>query len=115
MKKVFEIKQGNKITQVAWISSAEYEKGSGMVELQFSPKLKPYMIRLGTLFTQYKLANILSMKSKYSPQIYEILKCNEFKNQGYVEIDVQELRKLLKAENIYSKYNDFKRYVIKRT
>lgn len=29
-----------------------------MVELQFSPKLKPYMIKLGTLFTQYKLANI---------------------------------------------------------
>ncbi|EPY2275150.1 replication initiation protein [Clostridium sporogenes] len=115
MKKVFEIKQENKITQVAWLSSAEYEKGSGTVELQFSPKLKPYMIKLGSLFTQYKLANILSMKSKYSPRIYEILKCNEFKNQGYVEIEVQELRKLLKAENIYPKYNDFKRYVIKRT
>lgn len=64
MKKVFEIKQGNKITQVDWISSAEYEKGSWMVELQFSPKLKPYMIKLGTLFTQYKLANIWHIKRK---------------------------------------------------
>lgn len=115
MKKVFEIKQGNKITQVAWLSSAEYEKGTGMVELQFSPKLKPYMIKLGSLFTQYKLANILSMKSKYSPRIYELLKCNEFKKQGYIEIEIDELRKLLKSENVYPKYNDFKRYIIERT
>src|SRR5659263_164027 len=77
MKKVFEIEEGKKIIQVAWLSSVVYEKGDGMVELEFSPRLKPYMIKLGNLFTQYKLANILSMKSKYSPRIYEILKCNE--------------------------------------
>lgn len=115
MKKVFEIRQGNKITQVAWLSSAEYENGTGMVELEFSPKLKPYMLQLKEKFTQYKLANILSMKSKYSPRIYEILKCNEFKKQGYIEIEVEELRKLLKADTVYPKYNDFKRYIIERT
>ena len=79
MKKVFEIQEGKKIIQVAWLSSAEYEKGSGRVELQFSPKLKPYMLKLNKLYTSYKLANILNMKSKYSPRIYEFLKCNEFK------------------------------------
>mgnify|MGYP001010096587 CR=1 FL=1 len=52
------------------------------------------------------------MKSKYSPRIYEFLKCNEFKKQGYVEIDINNLRKLLKAESIYPRYNDFKRFVI---
>lgn len=65
------------------------------------------------MFTQYKLANTLSMKSKYSPRIYELLKCNEFKKQGYIEIE--DLRKLLKAENIYPLYADFKRYIIQRT
>jgi plasmid replication initiation protein len=115
MKKVFEIQDGKKLIQVAWLSSAEYEKGTGMVELQFSPKLKPYMIKLGTLFTQYKLANILSMKSKYSPRIYEILKCNEFKKQKYIEIKVEDIRRLLKVDNIYPLYNDFKRFVIERT
>ena len=115
MKKVFEIRQGNKITQVAWLSSAEYEKGTGMVELEFSPKLKPYMLQLKEKFTQYQLANVLTMKSKYSPRVYEILKCNEFKKQGHIEIEVQELRKLLKAENIYPLYNDFKRKIIIQT
>ena len=54
------------------------------------------------------------MKSKYSPRIYEILKCNEFKKQGYIEIDIDELRKLLRCEEIYPFYADFKRRVIIR-
>lgn len=115
MKKVFEIEEEDTLIQTAWLSSATYKKGSGMVELEFSPRLKPYMVKLNGLFTQYKLANILSMKSKYSPRVYEILKCNEFKKQGYIEIEVEELRKLLKADNIYPRYNDFKRKVLEQT
>ncbi len=114
MKKVFEIQEGNKLIQTAWLSGAVYEKGTGYVELTFSPYLKPYMLKLNTMFTQYKLANVLSMKSKYSPRVYEFLKCNEFKKQGYIDIEVDELRKLLKSENIYPKYNDFKRYILER-
>jgi plasmid replication initiation protein len=112
MKKVFEIEEGKKLIQVAWLSSVVYEKGTGYVELEFSPRLKPYMLKLNTVFTQYKLGNILNMKSKYSPRIYELLKCNEFKKQGYIEIEVDELRKILKTEDMYHQYQDFKRKVV---
>lgn len=112
MKKVFEIQEGNKIIQTAWISGAIYEKGSGMVTLKFNPDLKPYMLQLKEKFTQYQLANVLTMKSKYSPRIYEILKCNEFKKQGNTEVEIKDLRKLLRAENIYPLYADFKRFII---
>lgn len=115
MKKVFEIQEGKTLIQTAWLSGVKYEKGTGYVELTFSPYLKPYMLKLNNMFTQYKLGNILNMKSKYSPRIYELLKCNEFKKQGYIEIEVEELRKLLRADNIYPLYNDFKRFVIERT
>lgn len=115
MKKVFEIEEGNRIIQSAWLSGTIYEKGSGCVTLKFNPDLKPYMLKLNNMFTQYRLANILSMKSKYSPRIYEILKCNEFKKQGYIDLQIEDLRKLLKAENIYPRYNDFKRKIIEQT
>jgi plasmid replication initiation protein len=115
MKKVFEIQEGNTLIQTAWLSGAKYEKGSGMVELTFSGYLKPYLLQLGTLFTRYKLSNILNMKNKYSPRFYELMKANEFKKQGYIEIGIDELRKLLKADDIYPKYNDFKRFVIERS
>lgn len=115
MKKVLEIHEGNRIIQVAWLNSAIYDKGSGQVTLRFSPDLKPYMLQLKERFTQYQLTNVLMMKSKYSPRVYEILKANEFKKQGYIEIDITELRKLLKAEDIYPLYADFKRFIILRT
>ncbi|NYC96340.1 replication initiation protein, partial [Clostridium acetobutylicum] len=115
MKKVFEIQEGDILIQTAWLSGAKYKKGTGYVELTFSPYLKPYMLKLNNMFTKYKLANILNMKSKYSPRIYEILKCNEFKKQGYIEIDIEDLRKLLKAEDIYPMYADFKRKIINQT
>lgn len=112
IKKVFEIQEGKTLIQTAWLSSARYEKGSGAVTLKFSPDLKPYMLKLNSMFTQYKLANILSMKSKYSPRIYEILKCNEFKKQGFIEIEIEELRKLIKAENVYPLYANFKQKLL---
>ena len=113
MKKVFEIQEGNTLLQVAWLSSARYEKGSGMVTVKFSPDLKPYMLQLKEKFTQYQLANILTMKSKYSPRIYEILKCNEFKKQGYIVIAVDELKKMLGiTEKSYDLYSNFKIKII---
>ena len=84
MQKVLEIKQENKITQVAWLSSVEYEKGSGIVELEFSPKLKPFMLGLKEFYTSYRLKNVLELKGKYSIRMYEILKSNEFKNVAVI-------------------------------
>ncbi|HEY5535229.1 MAG TPA: replication initiation protein [Ignavibacteria bacterium] len=115
MKKVFEIEENDTLIQTAWLSSATYKKGTGMVELEFSPRLKPYMLQLKEKFTQYKLGNILAMKSKYSPRIYEILKCNEFKKQGYIEIEINELKKILNSDNVYPRYYDFKRRVIEQS
>ena len=110
--RVFEIKEENRIIRTPWLSSAKYEKGSGMVELKFSSALKPYMLQLKEDFTQYKLTNILSVRSKYSPRLYEILKCNEHTNQGFIEISITKLRSLLKLEHTYPLYSDFKRKVI---
>ena len=115
MKKVFEIKEGKDIIQLAWLSSARYKTGEGIVILKFDSNLKPYMLQLNSVFTNYKLANILSMKSKYAPRIYEILKCNEFKKQGCIEIEIDELRKLLKIEKKYPLYNDLKRKIIEQS
>ncbi|QDY46916.1 replication initiation protein (plasmid) [Planococcus glaciei] len=45
-----------------WVSSAEYQKGEGIIALSFSPKLKPYLLQLKNAFTSYRLSNILSLK-----------------------------------------------------
>jgi len=111
MKKVFEIKEGKDILQLAWLCSARYKTGEGMVILKFAPDLKPYMLELKGLHTSYKLENILSLKSKYSIRLYEILKSNLFKN--HIEIELEELKNMVCAkEKAYSIYNNFKNKVI---
>ncbi len=113
MRKVFEIsdEETGKLIQVAWLSAVVYEKNSGVIELEFSPHLKPYMLNLKGFYTKYKLHNVLSMKSKYSPRLYELLKLNEYQKKGF-SVHIDELRKLFKAENVYKNYNDFKKKVI---
>lgn len=111
MKKVFEIRDDKKILQLAWLNSVEYELGAGMVRLQFSPKLKPYMLELKELYTSYRLENVLSLKSKYSIRLYEVLKSNAFKKQ--VTIELEELKSMVGAkEKAYSIYNNFKNRIL---
>jgi plasmid replication initiation protein len=111
MKKVFEIKEGNSLKQMAWLCGATYKIGEGTVILKFSPDLKPYLLQLKTFYTKYKLKNVLSLKSKYSIRMYEILKCNAFKKQ--VIISLQELKNMLGANaNYFNSFKDFKKRVL---
>ncbi|NFV14559.1 replication initiation protein [Clostridium sporogenes] len=111
MQKVFEIKQNERILQIAWLSSAEYIPKTGIIELEFSPKLKPFMLGLKEFYTSYKLGNVLELKSKYSIRVYELLKSNEFKKT--FEINVEDLRDMLKAKTkSYKIYQNFKNRII---
>ena len=111
MKKVFEIKEGKDIIQLSWLSSARYKTGEGLVILKFDSSLKPYMLQLKELYTSYKLENILSLKSKYSLRLFELLKSNEYKKIWKIELE--ELKKLLGAtEKSYSIYQNVKNRII---
>jgi plasmid replication initiation protein len=112
MKKPFEIREGNKTIQLTWLSSVEYEDGSGKVILCFDPKLKPYLLQLSKFFTSYKLGNVLQLKSKYSIRFYEILKSNQFKKMFIV--DIKEFKKILGIESEYTRFYDFKLRVLEQ-
>jgi len=111
MEKVIEIRQPNFVLQVCWLSSVKYLTGEGLVELEFSPELKPYLLELKSHFTQYQLENVMKLKSFYSIRLYELLKQYESFNERTFEI--KELRELLGiAEHKYKKYNHFKERVL---
>lgn len=108
MQKVIELPNEQGLIQ--WLCRAIPKKGEGYTIVRFDKDLKPYMLLLKDRFTRYKLKNIINLKSKYSIRIYEMMKCNQFRNK--FEIDIEELRFLLKADKIYPLYADFKRKVI---
>jgi plasmid replication initiation protein len=62
------------LLRISWLSSVEYFKGTGVIELCFDPKMKPYLLQLKERFTTYRLKEVIQLKSSFSIRIYELLK-----------------------------------------
>jgi len=90
-----------------WVASQRYKEGEGVIELSFSPYLKPYLLQLKNQFTSYKLSNILSLGSGYSIRLYELMK--KWQHLGMWECPVEELKpKLGAVAKSHSAYGNFK-------
>lgn len=95
-------------------SSAEHKNRSGILEIQFDPKLKPYLLAINgkkTPFTKYMLKNILKLSSSYSIRIYELLK--QYLKRRKRKFEISELRAFLDVEDKYDRFYDFEKYVLK--
>jgi plasmid replication initiation protein len=109
---IFKTIDGNEELQVAWLSSAKYIENKGIVEIEFSPELKPFLLQLKNNITYYKLGNVIHLKNTYSIRIYELLK--QYENIGKRRFDIPTLRNTLGIkENEYTRFNDFRRWVLK--
>lgn len=104
-----EIKSDNAVLKTTWLASAQYFEG-GKIELEFSRKLKPYLLGLKKSFTKYNLNYIIEFKSGYSIRIYQLLK--QYQKIGVREIEVLMLKEYLQIGNQYAKYSHFKEKVI---
>ena len=96
-----------------WLSSMEYVKNKGIIELEFSKKLIPYLLQLKEKFTRYQLKNILYLRNKHSIRIYELLK--QYENIGNRTFTVDELKKILMLEGQYNRFSNFESRVLKPT
>ena len=81
--------------------------------------MEEYLLELKDRFTIYDINNIRRLKSNYSLRIYEILKSYEWVNE-YV-FNIEEFKQIIgvstikdgKIENdLYSRYYDFRKYVL---
>lgn len=112
MKKTFGIKREKSILYMPWLASAEYFTGQGYMELEFSPKLKPYLLQLKERFTTYRLHDVMQLRSVYSIRIYELLK--QYHTIGSRLFELEDLKFILGIEkNEYGKYGHFKARVLK--
>lgn len=93
-----------------WLSSIDYLRDKGIIELEFSEKLIPYLLQLKERFTRYELKNILYLKNKHSIRIYELMK--QYENIGKREFKLDELKKSLAIEEQYDRIYDLERFVL---
>ena len=111
LEKALIIRSEKRELQVGWLSSAEYYEGKGIVELEFSPKMKPYLLQLRDAFIKYQLKNVMPLRSTYSIRIYELLK--QYENIGKRTFTLTGFRTILgiTSEKL-TRFHDFKKRVL---
>lgn len=111
-RKLYIPKEKGGWLQMNLIASGEYIPEDGILEIEITPKLRPFLLGLKDNFTTYDIKNVLSMQSFYSVRIYELLKKEVYHGRG-LDIRVEELREKLDiGQGQYKSYNLFKKRVI---
>lgn len=119
MQQIIKINTKNSRGKVSWIkfqifNTCKYK--DGLLTMKLHDELRPFLIELKNLYTQYQISTIIGMKSTYAIRIYELLKekrrNNDFvKEDESLEIDIEDIRV---ATNTLDKYSitDFKKNVL---
>jgi plasmid replication initiation protein len=98
------------IERFRWVDRIKYWEGDAKVTLSFSRWVIPYLTLLHKQFTSYELKQISKMKTAYSIRFYELLL--QFIKTGERHITLGKLRDLLELKKQYTRFFDFKRYIL---
>ena len=93
-------------------SMCQYEEGKGVIRAKFNEDMRPFLLELKRRFTLYLVTVFLRLRSKYSTQIYELLKMRQ--GISNLRISVDELRRTLGLEDKYKEFAQMKRRVIEQ-
>lgn len=108
LSKPLKIPRENKgFLVINWISHFEYIASSGVIEVSFDPKLKPYLLQLQSHFVIADLEQLLKLTSEYAKRFYMLFKQRENQIADYT-IEVEELQNMLQVPKSLKRYADFK-------
>jgi len=110
LKKPLSIPQEDGFLACNWFSSIKYIENKGELICCFDPKLKPYLLKLKSCFTAYRLENVLKLKTKYSIRLYEVLK--QYENMRVTQIPLDNFKKYLSIPSAYL-YGNIKEQILK--
>lgn len=96
-----------------WLAAAEYEPGKAVITMRFDKSLVPYLYRMQGMFTSYELQNVITLSSKYSIRLYELLK--QYQKIGSRTFSVEQLRLYLGTGKSYEKPYDLESRIIDKS
>lgn len=94
--------------QCHFITEAIINHSQGTIDFLLDNSLKPYLLELTRNYTEYELKYILTMRSKYSIRLYELLR--SWANRGSCTYELDHLQQLLGSS--YDRWQDIKRKVL---
>lgn len=130
---VFEIteeteKGKTKFKIISPLEATEWSDIDDSVKIKFTSSIMPYLINLRKNFTQYLIADLTNLNSKYSIILYKWLSMNFNQYENYKEnvtrrndqldklknpyIDLKELRRMTNTLNEYERFVNFDKRVL---
>lgn len=91
-----------------WLSRCEYTRGD--LAVAFSPLVVQHITRLEREFTKYRLRHVAQMTSSYAIRLYQMLA--QYANLGNREIALDWLRQVLRLDDEYLRFNNFRAWVL---
>lgn len=99
-----------------WVDYCKYD--AGHLTIRLHEELKPYLLGLSQLYTQYVLSDILKMKTPTSIRMYELI--TEGMKQGkpyngkpaYVKLSVAAIKEATNTTDKYQQFGMFKKRII---
>jgi len=79
----------------------------GNIEITMFSDIVPQFIKLGKEYTRYNLEIMLSLSSKYSQRIFEILRLNHGRKVYEFEVNIDTFKETINA-TLYKNYKDFR-------
>ena len=116
---IYEKKNGEEykttINLITETSEPVNESNKNHILLQFSPKLKPYLLQLKKEYLTIDIRNIQDISSPYSVKLYMILKHQIRLGNSKAKYTIERIRQILAIEEgEYILYGSFKQQVIRR-
>ena len=94
--------------EISICNMAKYNHKAGSITVEFTEHIMPYLAQVRQKFVLYNLREISNFSSLYSTRLYELIQ--EFKDTGWLEKTVQDLRNALGVTDTqYKLYGDFKK------
>lgn len=109
-----------RLTTISWIGDADILPIRGTIKIRFNKNMEPFLFELKNRYTQYRLENVLVLRSKYSIRLYEILrsyttqKAIDYLEEKTATFTLDELKEVLCVEDAYPRWVDFDRFILRK-
>jgi plasmid replication initiation protein len=120
--RMFEIpnetdKKGRQVWRQMWMfDRVDYVHGTGIIEIEFTRTIQPYLFDLKANFTSFQLYSALRLGSKHAKRIYTL--CSQWKDKEQSpEYVIEEFKRMIglindKGDMEYAEITMFKKFVL---
>ena len=106
------IEDNNILKFMHFFAYFDIDKTNHTIKYKFSERFIEYFTGICRDYFKLSINEVIGLNSTHAIRIYQLLKTTQNMDKKEHQYTIQEIKQQLNIEEKYSKYNDFKRYVL---